>query len=214
MLASGRTPIAAGRGDTRLACRREPFKHPGSQLPRLPLGRAIRFVVTGGVAGLTQLLLLRAALHVGWTPLLANVVAFGLAAQVNFGLSQRFTWSDRRRALAVSAPLDQRWLRFHAAIAGTALLNLAAFAATRVVLPDLLAAALGIGSAALANYLLGDRFVFRPLTARPGTRRARGPLARGPLGKSAPASPIRGRIPPPEGRGHEAPSRLMCEPGD
>ena len=140
-------------------------------------------MVTGGVAGLTQLLLLRAALHVGWTPLLANVVAFGLAAQLNFGLSQRFTWSDRRRALAVSAPLGQRWLRFHAAIAGTALLNLAAFAATRVVLPDLLAAAVGIGSAALANYLLGDRFVFRPLTARPGTRRARGPSRTRPPGK-------------------------------
>ena len=93
----------------------------------------------------------------GWPAALANAVAFLLAAQVNFALSSLFTWRDRRRM----APLWRRWLAFHGAIAAMALVNQSVFLAARTVLPVLAAAAAGIAVAAVGNYLLGDRLVFR-----------------------------------------------------
>jgi putative flippase GtrA len=119
--------------------------------------RPLRFACTGGLAGLTQLSLLALLTHHGWHPNLANAVAFLLAAQVNFALSSLFTWRDRRR----TCPLWRAWLMFHGSIAGMALLNMLMFMATRTVLPALLASAAGIGAAAIGNFVVGDRLVFR-----------------------------------------------------
>jgi putative flippase GtrA len=119
--------------------------------------RPARFIITGGAAGLIQIGLLAALTGHGWHSLLANPVAFLLAAQVNFALSTLFTWRDRRDGQS----LLHRWLLFHGSIAGMALLNMAVFAAARTRLPDLESAALGIATAALGNYLVGDRLVFR-----------------------------------------------------
>jgi putative flippase GtrA len=58
--------------------------------------------------------------------------------------------------------------------AGAALLNMLVFATARTRVPDLMASALGIGVAAIANYLLADRLVFRtarPAPYRPSSRR-------------------------------------------
>lgn len=121
------------------------------------LARALRFATTGLVAGLTQLGLLAALTWAGWPDLAANIVAFLLAAQVNFALSSCFTWRDRRDG----SSLPRRWLAFHGAILGMALVNLAVFAATRTVLPALAASAAGIAVAAAGNFVIGDRVVFR-----------------------------------------------------
>jgi putative flippase GtrA len=124
--------------------------------------RGLRFAVTGAVAAILQLVILRAETWLGWDSLLANVAAFALAAQVNFVLSQQFTWRDRPAAQVVPFARLRRWLRFHAGICGTALLNLGVFAVSRTMLPTLLAALLGIAVAGIVNYLLADHFVFRP----------------------------------------------------
>jgi len=119
--------------------------------------RPLRFALTGGVAGVTQLALLALLTRHGWLDLPANGVAFLLAAQVNFALSVTFTWRDRRDGRS----LGRRWLAFHGAIAGMAVVNMLVFAASRAVAPALVASLLGIGVAAVGNFVVGDRLVFR-----------------------------------------------------
>jgi len=121
------------------------------------LARPLRFAVTGGFAALIQLALLTLLTHAGWAPLSANALAFLLAAQVNFIMSSRFTWRDRRE----SRPHWQRWAWFHISISGMAVLNMGVFAIAVHIVPTLVASALGIGFAALGNFFLGDRIVFR-----------------------------------------------------
>jgi putative flippase GtrA len=122
-----------------------------------PNARLARFAITGGLAGLAQLILLTLFTDHGWPALAANAIAFLLAAQLNFILSSLFTWADRRTGQAIG----RRWLMFHGSIAGMAVLNMAVFAALRLVVPDLPASAAGIGVAAIGNYFIGDRVVFR-----------------------------------------------------
>lgn len=126
--------------------------------------RPLRFAAVGALAGLIQLSLLSLLTGAAWNGMAANAVAFLISAQVNFGLGNAFTWGDRRSRLTFKAVLT-RWVRFHTSIAGTALLNMATFAITRTFLPDVPASAVGISVASLANYVLGDRFVFRGASA-------------------------------------------------
>jgi putative flippase GtrA len=121
--------------------------------------RPLRFALTGGLAGLVQLTLLALLTRHGWPSLTANLVAFLLAAQVNFAVSMTFTWRDRRHGQRIW----RRWLLFHGAIAGMAALNMLIFALARMAMPDLAASALGILAGAVGNFLAGDRLVFRVL---------------------------------------------------
>ena len=130
--------------------------------------RPLRFAITGGVCGLFQLALLALLTRKGGQPLPANGVAFLAAAQLNFALSSMFTWRDRRGERS----LIRRWLAFHGSIAGMAVVNLLVFTAMRPTLPDLPAAVAGIGVAAIGNFIIGDRLVFR--VRREGTRRTGG----------------------------------------
>src|SRR5690349_1166057 len=81
--------------------------------------RPLRFACTGGLAGLTQLNLLAILIRHGWHPLPANMVAFLIAAQLNFALSYLFTWRDR----PTTRTPWQSWLMFHGSIAGMAVIN-------------------------------------------------------------------------------------------
>jgi putative flippase GtrA len=128
-------------------------------------GRPARFALTGGLAGLGQLALLTLFTRWGWAPDLANATAFLLAAQLNFLLSSTFTWRDRLAGQSGPRVLWRRWLAFHGAIAGMAVVNMLVYTAARHALPVLAASALGIAAAAAGNFLLGDRLVFRPRVA-------------------------------------------------
>ena len=119
--------------------------------------RPLRFALTGGIAGLVQLTLLALLTRHGWPTLPANCLAFLLAAQLNFALSSAFTWRDRVAGRSVG----RLWLGFHASIAGMAVVNMLVFAAARAVVPTLAASLLGIGVAAVGNFVVGDRLVFR-----------------------------------------------------
>lgn len=119
--------------------------------------RPLRFACTGGLAGLTQLSLLALLLRHGWHPQGANALAFLVAAQFNFVLSYLFTWHDR----PATRKLWRSWIMFHGSIAGMAVINMLAFTGARMVLPPLIASAVGIGVAAIGNFTLGDRLVFR-----------------------------------------------------
>ncbi len=133
-----------------------------------PRARPLRFAITGGLAGLLQLTLLGLLTRHGWSPLVANTVAFLLAAQFNFVVSNLFTWRDRR----TTQSLGGRWLAFHGSIASMAVVNLVVFAVARTMLPDLLASAAGIAAASVGNFFIGDRLVFqsRRRSAAPGPR--------------------------------------------
>jgi len=125
-----------------------------------PRARVLRFAITGGLAGLLQLVLLSLLMRSGWQALPANAAAFLLSAQFNFALSSVFTWRDR---LTKRSPV-RRWVAFHGAIALMAVVNLGVFAVMRMVLPDIAASAAGICAAALGNFGLGDRLIFRTQT--------------------------------------------------
>jgi putative flippase GtrA len=146
--------------------------HQGLHLLATQQARPLRFILTGSLAGLSQLGLLAVLLRLAVSPLLANGIAFLLAAQLNFLLSLLFTWRDRHEIKLASRQLLHRWLTFHGSILGTAILNQLIFALTQSRLPALLAAGLGIGSAAIANFFLMDRLVFRPSCPRDAQRNA------------------------------------------
>ncbi|QBD78168.1 hypothetical protein EPA93_20065 [Ktedonosporobacter rubrisoli] len=122
--------------------------------------RPVRFILTGGLAGLCQLGLLALLLKLQVYAILANALAFFLAAQVNFVLSTLFTWRDRQLPGSGKNTLLLRWLAFHGSILGTALLNMLVFTLAHLAMPALLASALGIIAAAIINFTVIDRFVF------------------------------------------------------
>lgn len=126
-------------------------------LLRSTAARPLRFAGSGLTAGLGQFGALVLLLRAGWPDLAANVIAFALGAQINFVLSSLLTWRDRHEG----RPIWRRWLVYHGAILSMALVNMAVFASTRTLVPALLASALGIAAAALGNFVMGDRFVFR-----------------------------------------------------
>ncbi len=121
-------------------------------------GHVARFAITGIACAALQIALVAALDAAGSGGFAANAVAFALAAQLNFVLSSRFTWGDRRPGGSMS----WRWLVFLGAISGTAALNLGVFALAQPLLGDVRAAALGIAAAAIVNFLVGDRAIFRP----------------------------------------------------
>jgi putative flippase GtrA len=128
----------------------------------LPATRPLRFICTGGSAGLIQLCLLEVLTQRRWAAAIANVIAFLLAAQVNFLLSLFFTWRDRQAQRKAKPVFLAQWLAFHSSIGGTALLNQLVFIVVRLVAPTLLASALAIAITALVNFITLNNFVFRP----------------------------------------------------
>jgi putative flippase GtrA len=57
--------------------------------------------------------------------------------------------------------VTRRWFAFHCSIASMALVNMVAFAVARIVLPNVAAVAAGICVAAIGNFFIGDRLIFR-----------------------------------------------------
>lgn len=122
--------------------------------------RPLRFAVTGGIAALMQLSLLSGLIHGGTQPILANGLAFLVAAQVNFCLSQLFTWHDRTPGAWTRRELVRRWLLFHGSITGAAVLNMLVFVLAHHAMPAVAASALGILVASVVNFAAHDRLAF------------------------------------------------------
>ncbi|HZU11246.1 MAG TPA: GtrA family protein [Chloroflexota bacterium] len=130
------------------------------------LPRPLRFVCAGGASAVVQLALLGFFTTHGLHWLVAELLALFVSAQASFGLNSTLTWHDRWEG----ASWPRRWVLFHMAIAGTTGLNLTIFLLAHQVLPPLPSSALGIGVAAVANFLIGDHLVFRlaaPAVAAP-----------------------------------------------
>ena len=134
--------------------------------------RPMRFAAVGAACGVLQLVALVLLKAAGMEGIPANVAAYLLSAQVNFVLSSVFIWGDRQLGQRGMAGLARQWISFHGSIAGTFLLSQSIFLVGRLELPDVTAAALGIGAAALVNFVIQDRITFRSLlTPRPDPSR-------------------------------------------
>jgi putative flippase GtrA len=114
----------------------------------------------GGTCGTLQLGILVTLRLQGAPGLAANIIAFLCSAQVNFILSNRFIWKERRTSANGMRMLVQRWWRFHLSIAGTFVLSQAIFLVGRLAVPEVIAAALGMSISAAVNFLIQDRYTF------------------------------------------------------
>ena len=119
--------------------------------------RLFRFCVTGGLAALVQLAVLRLLTADHWEALVSNGIGMAVAAQVNFTLSSAFTWRDRW----VRAGLHRRWSMYQLTILVSALVNMLVFIVARLFVEQMFAAMLGIAAAAALNFAAGDRIIFR-----------------------------------------------------
>jgi putative flippase GtrA len=136
--------------------------------------RLVKFALVGGSCGLLQLAILHTLVTSGLEEHLANLIAFIISMEVNFTLSQLFTWRDRWSASLGAGTLLRRLLFFNAAAATTGVVNQGVFALLALFISYLPAAACGIAVAAFTNFALNDRLVFR--TA--GLRQSRAGAAR------------------------------------
>ena len=119
--------------------------------------RLMRFAITGGLAAVVQLGVLRILTADHWEALLSNGIGMAVAAQVNFTLSSMFTWRDRW----VREGWSKRWSMYQLTILVSAIVNMIVFILARLVVEQTIAAIIGILAAATLNFAAGDRLIFR-----------------------------------------------------
>ncbi|MGD0765707.1 MAG: GtrA family protein [Dehalococcoidia bacterium] len=124
--------------------------------------RVARFLAVGGTCAIVQLSILHTLVVSGVEPHLGNLAAFIVSMELNFVLSQFFTWRDRWSAGLRPSMILGRFLMFNVSASATSgVLNQGAFALFSLFISYLPAAAIGICVAATSNFLLNDRVVFR-----------------------------------------------------
>jgi putative flippase GtrA len=120
--------------------------------------RVSRFAVVGAMCAVVQLAFNSVALLAGASELAAYVLSFVLSAQLNFLLSDRFTWGNRRQRAKL--PQVQRWSSYNLSTLGALAISSVAFAILSTVLPNPVAVLGGIATGAALTFLVGDRLVF------------------------------------------------------
>jgi len=137
--------------------------------------RIARFLAVGGTCGVIQLSILHALVVSDVEAHLANLAAFIVSMELNFVLSQFFTWRDRWSASLRPSMILGRFLMFNVSAATTSgVLNQGAFALFNLFISYLPAAAIGICLASITNFLLNDRVVFRLWSSRKATAKTAG----------------------------------------
>jgi putative flippase GtrA len=132
------------------------------------VSRSSKFAAVGSLGLAIQLLMLALVKGVlGIHYLAATVLAVESAILHNFFWHERWTWVDRGLSTAPGRPF--RLLRFHSTTGSISILG-------NVVFMKLFVGELGlhylvgnlasVASCAVANFLVNDRFVFRPLSPR------------------------------------------------
>ena len=129
----------------------------------LYFNRVVRFLTVGGTCGLIQLSILHGLVAgQGMGERLANFIAFIVSMELNFVLSQFFTWRDRWSSTLQPHKFLARLAMFNVSAASTSgVVNQGVFNLVNLFMWYLPAAAIGICAAAFANFMLNDRLVFR-----------------------------------------------------
>lgn len=126
--------------------------------------RLFRFAVVGGTCLLLQVVVFKIIRLFGTPSLLADPVAFLIAAQCNYWLSSRLTWADS--TLRPGERRFMRWCRFMGVVILAAVINTLAFdAASQFVKPVLSVVIAGCISA-VSTFLINNYFVFRSFPRR------------------------------------------------
>jgi len=142
-----------------LIVEKQPITGPPVELvQRIP--RILRFGGIGGLCALIQILCLHALVEVGVAPSVANVVTLICCAQLNFALSCRVTWAERRDISSEGQSTWHRLARFNGMVLISGLANQATFMATVPHLNYLIAGVLAIAAGGIVNYTVSDRIVF------------------------------------------------------
>jgi putative flippase GtrA len=131
------------------------------------LSRLMRFAIVGVscfLVQLTLLLLLDDILHL----YIADVLAFIISAQLNFALSQAFTWADRRQ----SERMLVQWLKFNAsALVSVVAVNASVFwLLAEAGLPIWLAMLCANAASTMWTFLMNHLFVFKKEQPRTSTQ--------------------------------------------
>ncbi|SDE45578.1 Putative flippase GtrA (transmembrane translocase of bactoprenol-linked glucose) [Glycomyces harbinensis] len=125
------------------------------------LMRLARFSTVGMTCFAIQAGLLLALRETGVPDTLANAIGFLVSAQVNFLLSTRFTWSDRRLPRPAPRRAAVRWLSFQTTVALSLACNTGVFALASQFTGPVAAAAAGVGLGALLTFLASNHLIFR-----------------------------------------------------
>jgi len=149
-------------------------------LIRLWQHRSVRFVVTATICTIVQEVILFGLIHLKVNRIWSDGIGFGLAAQVNFGLSSLLTWGDRILS-QIKRSVLARWLKFNAFAGVVLLTNVGIFTlvmqhdkavgkslsgvwpgvTNHVDMSVLLASLAGICAGALVSFNLNNRVTFR-----------------------------------------------------
>jgi putative flippase GtrA len=121
--------------------------------------RQFLFVFVGATCFLAQYCTLTALTTIGVNRPLANAIGFALSAQLNFVLSSRLTWRDRR-ARSVQK-LGTRLACYNTTALISLAVNTAAFSLLYQHVGNLTAAAGGVISGMCVTYLVCDLLIFR-----------------------------------------------------
>jgi putative flippase GtrA len=117
------------------------------------------FAAVGALCFAVQLALLTLIVHVGVDRPIADAIGFALSAQLNFLLSTRFTWQDRK--VAGRRDIGVRWLAYNATALLSLAFNTAVFTVAYQAVGTTAAALLGVLAGTAVVYLTCNYIVFR-----------------------------------------------------
>jgi Glycosyl transferase family 2/GtrA-like protein len=122
--------------------------------------RVSRFIVVGTICAGCQLVVNYFLLAAGAPGLIAFVLSFLGSAQLNFVLSDRFTWAARRNGAGARWSVVGRWASYNLSTLASLAVSSTTFVLASTVFGNNLAVLCGISAGALLTYVAGDRLVF------------------------------------------------------
>lgn len=128
------------------------------------LKRLVKFGAVGSFCTGLQYVLLLALKHEHVWPFSADVLAYGLSAQVNFAMSYLYTWSDSARLGGSS--MAKTWAAFNGVMVISAVVNGVVYSALRGNAGDAVAVVVAAAVSATINFILNHKMVLKPTTLR------------------------------------------------
>ena len=122
--------------------------------------RVVRFAMVGGICAAFQFAV-NLLFRVAEIPAVAGfALSFVVSAQLNFLLSDRFTWGGRRDGAGVRWRIGTRWLTYNLSTVAALVVSSTAFALASLVVDNAVAVLFGIAAGSVLTFFVGDRVIF------------------------------------------------------